>query len=83
MFRQAIAVAASVALLTGCVSAPGRGTGQQQPWYQSVVEPVQGDTDRALRYYDRLTRLKAAELARELEIAKQIFEKEPSDLNGV
>jgi hypothetical protein len=56
---------------------------RRDPWYQAVVEPMQGDDARALRFHENLLKLKGADLARELESTRQDFEKEKSELNRV
>ena len=46
-----------------------------------VAEPMQNDPDRLVRYYDRLLTMKGPELASELVIARESFEKDKSELN--
>jgi hypothetical protein len=58
-------------------------TTRRDPWYQAVVEPMQNDDARALRFHEDLLKLKGAELARELESTRQDFEKDKSELNRV
>lgn len=74
---------AMVALIGGCTTPGEPQSRRESPWYQVVVEPTQNDSDRALRFYDRLLKLKGAELAQELDIARQAFEKDKSELNRV
>lgn len=69
-------------LLAGCPATTDQNT-RNERWYEAVVEPLQSDTARALGFYDRIIRLKGAELGRELEAAKQSYEREKSDLNRV
>ena len=71
-------VALAVAACTPVNSKPPR---PDTRWYRSVVEPMQSDPDRIVRYYDRLLAIKGAELASELDIARESFEKDKSDLN--
>jgi hypothetical protein len=71
-----------IALLAGCQAAPQRDT-RNERWYEAVVEPLQGETTRALAFYDRIIRLKGAELAQELDLARQSFEQERSELNRI
>lgn len=73
-----IVVLASV--LGGCVAATEPHT-RRDPWYQAVVEPLQADDARALRFYENALKLKGAELARELDSTRQEFDKDKSELN--
>jgi hypothetical protein len=73
---------ALAALLTGCAS-PGETTPRSERWYETVVEPLHSDTDRALGFYDRIIRLKGPELAQEYEMARQAFDKNRTELNRV
>ncbi len=68
------------ALLSGCPAVTEQNA-RSERWYDTVVEPLQSDTERALRFYDRIIRLKGPELAQELATAKLEFEKEKSGLN--
>jgi len=70
------------ALLGGCVATTVPDT-RRDPWYQAVVEPVQGNDARALRFYENVLKLKGAELARELNTTRQEFDKDQSELNRV
>jgi len=67
-------------LLGGCVAATEPNT-RRDPWYQAVVEPLQGDDTRVLHFYDNALKLKGVELARKLESTRQEFEKDKSELN--
>ena len=71
-------VALAVAACTPVNSKPTR---PDTLWYRSVVAPMQSDVDRIVRYYDRLMTIKGAELASELDIARESFEKDKSELN--
>lgn len=70
------------ALLSGCPAVTEQNT-RNERWYDSVVEPLQSDPERALKFYDRIIRLKGAELSQELETARQGFEKDKSELSRV
>jgi len=59
----------------------GKTTRPEAPWYRTIVEPMQSDPDRIARFYDRLLAMKGNELAGELEIARETFEKDKSELN--
>ena len=81
MIAQYVASAVVLAtLLGGCVS-PTEPNTRRDPWYQAVVEPLQGDDTRALHFYDDALKLKGVELARKLESTRQEFEKDKSELN--
>ena len=69
-------------LLGGCMAATEPST-RRDPWYQAVVEPMQDDGTRVLRFYENALKLKGAELARELDSTRQEFEKDKSELNRV
>ena len=71
-------VALAVAACTPVNSKPPR---PDTRWYRSVVEPMQSDPDRIVRYYDRLLTKRGAELASELVIARESYEKDKSELN--
>jgi len=75
-----LAILTLAALLCGCPAVTEQNA-RSERWYDTVVEPHQSDTERALRFYDRIIRLKGPELAQELATAKQEFEKEKSGLN--
>jgi hypothetical protein len=70
------------ALLGGCVATTEPNT-RSDPWYQVVVEPMQGDDARALRFYENALKLKGAELALELNTTRREFDKYQSELNRV
>lgn len=69
-------------LLSGCPAVTEQNA-RNERWYDSVVEPLQSDNDRALRFYDHIIHLKGADLGRELATAKREFEKEKSGLNRI
>lgn len=69
-------------LLGGCMAATDPVT-RRDPWQQAVVEPMQDDDARALRFYENALKLKGADLARELESARQEFEKDGTELDRV
>jgi len=73
-------IAVLATLLGGCMAATEPAT-RRDPWHQAVVEPMQDDDARALRFYENALKLKGAELTRELESARQEFEKDGSELN--
>ena len=75
---MAVTVAVAVA---ACAPADSRTTRHDAPRYRTVVEPIQSDTDRVARFYDRMLTLKAGELADELDVTRQSFEKDKSELN--
>lgn len=68
------------ALLSGCPAVTEQNT-RNERWYDAVVEPLHSEPERALRFYDRIIKLKGADLAQELAAAKQEFEQEKSGLN--
>ncbi len=70
------------ALLAGCPAVTEQNT-RNERWYDTVVEPLHGEPERALRFYHRIISLKSAELAQELGSARQNFEMEKSGLNRV
>ena len=67
--------------VTACTPVNSKPPRPDTRWYRSVVEPMQSEPDRIVRYYDRLLTIKGAELASELDIARESFEKDKSDLN--
>lgn len=77
-----LAILALAALLSGCPAVTEQNA-RSERWYDTVVESHQSDTERALRFYDRIIQLKGSELAQELATAKQEFEKEKSGLNRI
>jgi predicted ribosome quality control (RQC) complex YloA/Tae2 family protein len=80
LFKVSFLVLAT--LLGGCVATTEPNT-HRDPWYQAVVEPMQGNDARALRFYENVLKLKGAELARELNTTRQEFDKDQSELNRV
>ena len=79
--RQAWGLMVVAIAVAACAPAHRQTTGHDAPWYQTVVEPTQSDTDRVVRFYDRMLTLKANEQAGELEVTRQSFEKDKSELN--
>jgi chromosome segregation ATPase len=75
---MAVTVAVAVA---ACAPPDNQSTRHDAPWYVTAVEPMQSDTDRVARFYDRVLALKANELAGELDVTRQSFEKDKSELN--
>jgi hypothetical protein len=73
-----IVLAVSVA---ACTPVDSKTTRPDPPWSRTVVEPVQSDPDRIARFYDRLLTMKGNELAGELEMVRESFEKDKLDLN--
>ncbi|HEX7952161.1 MAG TPA: hypothetical protein VF523_03710 [Burkholderiales bacterium] len=69
------------AAIAGCAPVNGNTTRPDEPWYRTVVEPMQSDPDRIAKFYDRLLTMKASELSVELETAREAFSKDRSDLN--
>ena len=67
-------------VLGGCMAATEPHT-RRDPWYQAVVEPLQADDARALRFYENALKLKGADLARKLDSTRQEFENDKSELN--
>ena len=83
MTRPYIAsIVALATLLGGCMPATEPNT-RRDPWYQAVVEPLQADDARALRFYENALKLKGTELARKLDSTRQEFENDKSELNRV
>lgn len=85
-----------LALLLGACVPPYSGPGappaagkrpdtKERPPAEAIPSPVEqtktSDTDRIMKFYARLAPMKATELARELEDARQAFEADRSDLN--
>jgi len=71
-----------VIVVSGCAPADNKTTRPDTPLYRAVVEPpAQSDSDRIIRFYDRLLQIKGIELARELESSRDAFEKDKSELN--
>jgi hypothetical protein len=78
--RALMGVTVAVAV-AACTPADRQTTRHNAPWYQTVVGPMQSDTDRLARFYDRVLTLKATELAGEFDVTRQSFEKDRSELN--
>jgi len=83
VMRLYIASIVGLATLFGGCMATTEPTTRRDPWYQAVVEPMQDDDARALRFYENAIKLKGAELARELDSTRQEFEKDKSEFNRV
>ncbi len=77
-----LAILGLAALLSGCPAATDKNT-RNERWYDAVVEPLQSEPERALRFHDRIARLKGADLAQALEAARQDFEKDKSGLHRI
>jgi hypothetical protein len=75
-------ILALATLLSGCPAVTEHNA-RSERWYDSVVEPLQSDNERALRFYDHIIHLKGPDLSHELGIAKREFEKEKSGLNRI
>ena len=80
LYIASIVVLATV--LGGCMAASEPNT-RHDPWYHAVVEPMQHNDARALRFYENALKLKESELARELDSTRREFEKHTSELNRV
>lgn len=70
------------ALLSGCPATSDRNT-RDERWYDAVVEPLQDESERALRFHERIVRMKGTGLDQELAAARQDFEKERSGLHRI
>lgn len=81
--RSIMAVAVFATLLGGCPAVTDQNARRDPSWYRVVVEPLHSNTDRALKFYDQVSRLKDAELARELDTARRTFEADKSELNRI
>ena len=79
--RQAWGLMAVTLTVAACAPADNQTTRHNAPWYRTAVEPMQSDTDRVARFYDRMLTLKANELAGELDVTRQSFENDKSELN--
>jgi hypothetical protein len=67
----------AILLLAGCAT---DGTSRTRVWLPGA-EPTQSEVERLLGYYDRVAKLRSAELAREYETARKAFEQEQSEGN--
>lgn len=79
-YTASIVVLAS--LIGGCAVPTEPGT-RPDPWYHAVVEPMQDDNTRALRFCEDALKLKGPQLTRALDSTRQDFEKDQSELNRV
>jgi hypothetical protein len=70
-------------MLSACPATTGKTARPNERWYDAVVEPLQSEPERALRFYDRIIRLKGAELAQELEATRQAHEAQKTELARV
>jgi hypothetical protein len=69
--------------LAGCPATAEKTTRNDERWYDAVVEPLQSEPERALRFYDRIIRLRGTELAQELDTARRTYAQEKTDLGRV
>lgn len=76
-------LATAVVMLSACPAATEKTARPNERWYDAVVEPLQSEPERALRFYDRIIRLKGTELAQELEDVRQSYEREKTELGRV
>ncbi len=67
--------------VAACTPLDSKTTRPDTPVYRTVVEPTQSDADRIARFYDRLLTMKGNALAGELEMVRESFEKDKSELN--
>ena len=77
-----VSIVVLATLLNGCMATTEPVT-RRDPWYQAVIEPMQDDDTRALRFCEDALKLKGAELARAVGSTRQEFEKDKSELNRV
>jgi hypothetical protein len=71
----------TAALVAACAPVGSNTTRPETPWYRSVVEPTESDSDRIISFYDRLLTMERDKLAGELQMVRKSFEKERSDFN--
>ena len=74
-------VVAAIVVVTACAPVGSKSEHHGASRYRTAVEPMQSDPDRMAGYCDRLLPLNANELAGELELTRQSFEKGRSELN--
>jgi len=74
-------VAVAVLTVAACAQGGGKNTHYDPPRFPAAVPSIESDPDRIARYYDRLLTLKANDLSGELDLARQAFEKDRSELN--
>ena len=82
MRRYTVSIVVLATLSAGCVATTEPST-RRDPWYQVVVEPMQDDNTRALRFCEDALKLKGPELTRALDSTRKEFEKDKSELNRV
>ena len=82
MRKYTVSIVVLATLIAGCVTTTEPST-RRDPWYQAVVEPMQDDNTRALRFCEDALKLKGPELTRALNSTRQEFEKDKSELNRV
>lgn len=70
-------------VVTGCHTIRDAISPREPSRFQTAIEPAKTDIERALKYYERVIKLKGPELSGELEAARRKFEQEKSDLNRV
>jgi hypothetical protein len=80
---HAMTVLLLAAILAGCRTTHEPNAQREHPWYPAVVDPAKTDTELALKYYERVLKLKGADLLGELEAGRRNFEQEASDLHRV
>jgi hypothetical protein len=79
-WRGGWGVLAAVAV-AACTPVVVKTTPPEPSSVRTVEEPVPSDPDRIVRFYDLLLTMKGVELAGELEVVRQSFEQDKSELN--
>jgi hypothetical protein len=67
--------------VTACAAVDRQTASHDVPGCETVVVPMQSEADRVAGFYDRIFTLKADELAGELDLTRQSFETEKSDIS--
>jgi hypothetical protein len=81
--RLSLVLLCLTGVLCACPATTEKSARPNERWYDAVVEPLQSEPERALRFYDRIIRSRGAELAQALEAARQSFEDGKTELARV
>lgn len=75
-------VALGLALaIAACAPVSGKNARTDTPWHRTVAESKQSEPDRIARFYNRLLTMTGEELSAELDVTREIFAKDKTELN--
>lgn len=67
--------------IAACAPVTGKTTRTDTPWYRTVVESKQSDPDLIARFYNNLLTMTGKELSAELDVTREAFAKNKTELN--